>query len=57
MNVSGVENGNESVRVSGGENGSVNATATVNVGGIEDEGHVDQVILIYDEAHGGWPMM
>ena len=57
MNVSSVENGNESVRVSGGENGSVNATATVNVGGIKDEGHVDQVILIYDEAHGGWPMM
>ena len=55
--MSGVENGNESVRVSGGENGSVNATATVNVGGIEDEGHVDQVILIHDEAHGGWPMM
>ena len=57
MNVSSVENGNESVRVSGGENGSVNATATVNVGGIEDEGHVDLVILIHDEAHGGWPMM
>jgi len=57
VNTSGVENGNESARMSGGENGSVSATATVNVGGIEDEGHVDQVILIHDEAHRGWPMM
>lgn len=51
MNASGVENGNESARVSGVENGSVSATAMVNAGGIDDEGHMDQVILIHDEAH------
>ena len=57
VNVSSVENGNESMRVSGVKNGSVSATATVNMGGIEDVGHVDQVILIRDETHRGQPMM
>ena len=51
VDVSSVENGNESMRVSGGENGSINATAMVNVGDIEDEGHMDQVILIHNKAH------
>ena len=57
VNASGVENRNESVRVSGVKNRSVSATATVNVGGIEDVGHMDQVILIRDETHRGWLMM
>jgi hypothetical protein len=45
------------VRVSGVENESASATAMVNASGVENEGHMVQVILIHNEAHWRWPMM